>query len=69
MYIVNYAGKNYDWDKLEQRMDADLIAHIVKQYGGEISRQRILEEYIALYGWWVTLRGVHEAKEPVFAEV
>lgn len=69
MYIVNYAGKNYDWDKLEERMDADLIVHIVKQYGGEISRQRILEEYIALYGWWATLKGVHEAKEPVFAEV
>ena len=68
MFIVTYAGKNYDWDKLEQRLDPKLIAHISKQYGGQISRQRLLEEYIALAGWWFTLRGVHEAKEPVFTK-
>lgn len=59
MYVVEYAGKKYDFETVRAKMDDALVAHIAKHYGGKINRQHLVEEYVGLYGWWSTLRTTH----------
>ena len=63
--IVEYAGKVYEWEAIAPRLDFELIGYIKKQYHGEISTQRMMEEYSALLPWWTVFRGQPEAEEEV----
>ena len=53
---IEYNGICYDWDELYNKMDEDLIKHITNQYSGKITRSKLLEEYMALEGWFHILR-------------
>lgn len=53
---IEYNGIEYDWDELYNKMDENLIKHITNQYSGKITRSKLLEEYVALEGWFHILR-------------
>lgn len=53
---IEYNGIEYDWNELYAKMDENLIKHIKNRYSGRITKRRLLEEYVALEGWWHILR-------------
>ena len=48
---IEYNGIEYDWEELYNKMDEDLVKHIINQYSGKISKRKILSEYVAIEGW------------------
>ena len=63
--VITYAGKTYDFETIAPRLDFILVGYIREQYSGEISTQRLMEEYAALLPWWTVFRGQPEAVEGV----
>lgn len=54
--MVVYNGKRYKWDDVFQHMDGQLVDYIRSRYKGSLTKQRLLDEYIALAGWFFVLK-------------
>ena len=63
MEFVILNGVKYNWYEIRKKMDDGLVDHIVKQYGGNIEREKLLEEYVALAGWWFVLKDTEKIVE------